>query len=148
MEDLVSFVQQQLDGAWNSHDLNRALQAFDDNATVTMSPAVPGLPGMLRGKDEIRQFIENLLPGFHVESGNFKADGDRVTWFSEVSSDAFRNLGVDVVESNTSAVIRNNKVISFTPSFTPDSVSKLQAASQRMGTQGQQPGTGTRPSSR
>jgi hypothetical protein len=140
MENLVSFVQNQIDAAWNSHDMNRILECFDDNSVITFLPPVSGLPSTARGKEEIRKLVETLLPGFHVESSNIKVHGDRVTWFSRISSDGFRTMGIDSVESNTTATIRNYKVVTFTPSFTQESLTKLQAATQRMSSPGHQPG--------
>lgn len=135
MDNLMSFVQNHLDPAWNSHDIERVLECFDEHATITFSPPVPGIQSSARGKEEIRTLAETLLPGFHVDSKNIKVEGNQVKWYARLTSDVFRNLGVDVVECNATATIRNNKVQTLTPSITDDSITKLRASAQQMGKQ-------------
>ncbi len=78
--------------------------------------------------------MEALIPGFRVASRNHRVDGDAVRWESTVAADAFRAMGVDSVECTTEAV-RREKIASFTVTFSPETVRKLQAA----GTQGANP---------
>ncbi len=126
-QDAVSYVTQ-LDAAWNRHDLDGALGYYADDAVVSLVPAPPGVPGTFTGKDEVRGFIQMLLPNFHVESRNFQANGDTLTWDSRITGDTFRALGVDVVECTTEAVVQDGKIKRFTPTFSPATVAKLQQA--------------------
>lgn len=68
------------------------------------------------------------MVNFHVESKNFKQDGDRVTWFATVTSDSIRGMGVDSMDADCEAVIQNGKIKSFTPAFTQETLTRLAAA--------------------
>jgi len=141
MPNLTSFIQNEFAAAMNNHDVNRALQCFDDNATMTFSSSPPGWPDSLRGKKEIRQFLEKLSEGFHVEPKNFRESGDHVEWMSHMTSNMLKEVGLDSAETTVKAVVKNNKIISFSPAFTAETMAKLQAT--RQGTTQQR--TGTRP---
>lgn len=128
MPDPISFIRAEFDGAWNARDLNRIVDCFTSDAVVHMQPPLPGGPEAYRGRDDIRGFAETLVPGFHVESQNFALEGDHVTWFSIVACDLFRELGLDALECTSTALVRDGKVASFAPSFTPSSLGRMQAA--------------------
>ncbi len=131
MADLASFIKHEFDGAWNAHDIDAVMRLFADDAVVTLVPPPPGAPGTFRGKEEIRGFVQMLIPGFHVESRNFRVEGDKVTWFSTVSDDFFRQSGVDSADANCEAVVQEGKIKSFTPTFTPETLAKLRAAAEK-----------------
>ena len=120
------------DDAWNLHDVEGVLAFFADDAVVTLVPPPPGAPGTYNGTEEIRGFVQGLISGFRVASRNHRVIGDAVTWESTVSSDAFRQLGIDPVECSAEAV-RREKITSFTVTFSPDTVRKLQAAGKSSG---------------
>ncbi len=116
------------DAAWNAHDLERVMAHFTDDAVVRMIPPMPDAPEAFHGKSEIRQFVADMLPGFRVQSANIKEEGERLTWLATVSNDAFRQLGVASMQANCVALVRGGKVHAFTPTFTEESVARLQAA--------------------
>lgn len=127
-QDATSYITQGLDAAWNRGDLEGVLSYYAEDAVVTLVPSPPGLPDTYRGKEEIRTFAQMLLPGFHVESSNVRANGDTLTWDSKITAGAFRGLGLDEVECATEALIRDGKIQRFTPTFSPATVAKLQQA--------------------
>ncbi len=127
-KDLGTFIKRDFDGAWNSRDVDKVLDCFTDDAVVRMAPPLPGAPETFTGKDEIRGFVEMLIPGFRVVSKKFRVDGNRVAWFSTVSCDMLRKLGIEAADANSEAVVRGSKITYFHPSFTPETLAKLQAA--------------------
>lgn len=131
MSDLVSFIKNEYDGSWNTNDLEAVMQRFAEDVVVTTVPALPGAPATFRGKAEVRGFVQTLLVNFHVDSKNFAANGDKVTWFARISSDSIRGLGVDGMEANCEAIVQNNKVKSFFVTFTPETLANLAAAAQK-----------------
>ncbi len=132
VQDAASYVTQ-FDAAWNRHDLEGVLGYYADDAVVTLSPAPAGLPATYTGRDEISAFVQMLLPGFHVQSTNVRANGDTITWDSRITCDAFRGMGIDEVECTTKAVVRDGKVQRFNPTFSPATVAKMQQAQAAAG---------------
>ena len=131
MATLSDFIQQQFDGAWNAHDRDRVLNLFADDAVVEMVPPPPGAPPLFRGPDQIRQLVDMLIGGFHVESSQFHEEGDRVSWFSTVENDGFRAMGLDSADVTCEAVVHDGKVQAFTPRFTPSTVARMRAAQNK-----------------
>ncbi len=130
MSDLISLIQQ-FDATWNRHDLEAALNYFSDDAVVTTVPSLPGAPPSFRGKNEIRGFVQMLIPNFHVNSKDFAQQGNKVTWFATITSDSVRAMGVDALDTTCEAIIENGKVKAFMPTFTEESLAKLAAAQQK-----------------
>jgi hypothetical protein len=131
MSDLISIIQQGFDGDWNRNDLEAVLNRFTDDAVVTTVPPLPGAPPSFRGKNEIRGFVQMLIPNFHVNSKDFAQQGNKVTWFATVTSDSIRAMGVDALEATCEAIIENGRVKAFMPTFTQESLGKLAAAQQK-----------------
>ncbi len=127
-KDLGTFIKRDFDGAWNARDADKVLDFFADDAVVRMTPPMPGAPETFTGRDEIRGFVEMLIPGFRVASKKFRVDGNRVAWHSTVSCDALRQLGLDTGEANSEAVVRGNKITYFNPTFTKETLAKIEAA--------------------
>ena len=128
MADLIRFVQQEFDGIWNTNDLEAVMERFAEDAVVRTVPGLPGAPEQFVGKGQIRGFVQMLLVNFHVSSKNFQQDGERVTWFATVTSDSIRAMGVPALDAECEAVIRHDKIVSFVPTFTQDTLAKLAAA--------------------
>jgi hypothetical protein len=118
-------VIQDFDAAWNAHDLDRALSFFTDDAVVRLVPAPPG-EGEYAGKAQIREWAQGLMTGFQVASSDHQLSGDRITWRFRVSSDAFRSMGIDPVEGTSEATLQGDRLRSFTVTFSPETVSKMQ----------------------
>lgn len=131
MADLIAFIRDDFDGAWNARDVERILNHFAPDAVVQTQPPLPGGPETYRGREKIRTFVEALTPGFHVDSNGFEVDGDRVTWFSTVSCDAFQEMGLDDLEATATAHVTNGRVSSFAVQFTPSALARMQAAQNK-----------------
>ncbi len=112
-----------LDAAWNAHDVESVMDFFDDDAIVRIEPPPPDESGgVYTGKEQIRSgFVQPLMPGFHVESrghqvaGHQEEVGDRVIWVSTLSADAFKEMGADLpVEGTSEAILQWDKIKFFT----------------------------------
>jgi len=112
-QDPVSVVRA-FDAAFNAHDLEAVMAFFTDDAVVTQLPPPPD-GGIYRGKEQIRRWVEAVLPGFHVDSREHRTSGDTVAWTASVTGDLFRQMGFSQpFEAQAEAVVREGKVASFT----------------------------------
>lgn len=132
-EESISVVED-FDEAWNAHDEEAVLRFFDDDAVLKLEFSALGEPEVYAGKEQIRGFVRTHMPGFHVESrdhqvaGHQEEVGDRVIWESTVSSDSFRNLGVDPVEGMAEAILKEGKIESYTFTLSQETLAKMQEA--------------------
>ena len=148
MQNPSSFIQTEFVPAMNNHDLEKVVQCFDPKATITFQVAPPGFPSTLQGTEQIRGFFERMIDGFHAEPKDFQATGDQVHWTARITSNMLKQFAVDAAESEATATVKNGKIVSFIPTFPPDIVAKLQAASLSARQTTPQTGTTARPSSR
>ena len=131
MSDLIQYIQNEFDANWKRNDLEAVMERFAGDAVVRSIPPLPGAPDEFVGKAQIRGFVQMLMVNFHVESKNFKQNGNRVTWFATVTSDSIRGMGVDSMDADCEAVIENGKIKSFTPAFTQETLARLAAAADK-----------------
>jgi ketosteroid isomerase-like protein len=122
-------VVQAFDAACNANDVERALELFADDAVVTQLPPPSPDPGVHRGKQQIRAWLEVLLQHFHVVARNHRAADERVTWDATVSADILRRMGLASGEGAVEAVVREGKITSFTLTTSPDSLGQIAALS-------------------
>lgn len=117
--------------AWNRHDVEGIVASFGEHATVRLNPPAPGEQGEYAGLQEIRQWVEGEMPGFHVDSTNYRADGATATFDAEVVSDEVRHNGIVplamTVELQTNG---DDKVSAFSMALTPETLAKVRAAMQ------------------
>jgi hypothetical protein len=94
------------DSLWNTGNRDAILAAVDDDSVVELSPAPPP-PGAARyaGRAEVTRFVDTFLPGFHVESRNFRTEGEEIVWESDVRNDVFRAMGADLASGTTRAAL-------------------------------------------
>jgi ketosteroid isomerase-like protein len=118
---------QSFDAAWNAHDMNAVMGFFADDAIVRLAPPPPD-GGIYSGKAAIRAWAETLMPGFHVESTAHCATGDQVTWSFRVSCDSFQAMGVNPVTGRADALVRGDKIKSFTVTFDEATASRMSSA--------------------
>ena len=128
--DLITYIKNEFDAIWNTHDTDAVMQRFAADGIVKPTPPLPGTPEVFHGKEQIRGFVQMLMPNFHVESQDFEQDGDKVTWHAMVTSDTIRRLGVDSLSADCEAIVQNGKIKLFAPTFTVETVAQLQAAAQ------------------
>jgi ketosteroid isomerase-like protein len=132
MQDARAIGQEFID-AWNSQDAERVLRLFTDDADVYIIPPFPGTPPEFHGKDQVTMFVNGFTPGFHGETANLNATGDRVTFFARLTADGVKAAGIDAVEQNDELVLVNGKVKTFTIRFTPETIEKLDALKPAQG---------------
>ena len=124
------------DAAWNDHDAEGVLDLFIEDAVVRLVPAPPGEPEAYEGKVEVGDYVRRHMPGIHVESryhqvaGHQEGVGDRVIWESTVSSERFRDLGVDEVEGAAEAIVKGGKIELYTFSLSHETLRKIRAAGE------------------
>jgi SnoaL-like domain len=131
MSDLIRFIQNEFDALWNSDNPEAVMERFADDAVVQPIPPLPGTPEQFVSKAQIRGFVQMLMGNFHVESKNFRQQGDKVTWFATVTSNSIRGMGVEALDADCEATIQNGKVKSFIIAFTQESLAKLAAAADK-----------------
>ncbi len=130
--DPLSIIEN-FDAAWNNRDVEGVLDFFTDDAVVTFDPPLPP-PGRdsYAGKHQIRELVEMLLSdAFRVVSDRHQVDGNRVVWHSMIVAGAFRELGIDELESTMSATIVNDRIGDFAVVFSLESARKLETAASR-----------------
>jgi ketosteroid isomerase-like protein len=120
-------VVQAFDAACDANDVDRVMEFFADDAVVTLLPPPPSESGVFTGKQQIRASQEQLLQHFHAVVRNRQMAGDKVTWEATISSDFFRQMGLDIVEDIVETVVQDGKIRSFTVTFTPETFSKIAA---------------------
>ena len=134
-EDPISAANN-FDSAWNAHDEDGVLGFFTENAILKVEPPLPGEPEAYVGEEQIRGFVRTHLPGFHVESrdhqvaGHQEEVGDRLIWESTVSSNSFRNQGIDSVEGTVEAILEGSKIKAFTFTLSQETLAKMQRAGE------------------
>jgi hypothetical protein len=113
--DPINLIQS-FDAAWNMGDLDAVMAFFADDAIVRLAPPPPD-GGIYSGAARIRAWAESLMPGFRVESSDHCAVGDQVTWSFRAFSDAFQAAGVNPASGRADALLRGEKIQSFTVTF-------------------------------
>jgi ureidoacrylate peracid hydrolase len=106
-------VVEALDAACNAGDLEGVMGLFARDAVVTQQPAPPD-GGVYCGTEQIRAWFAPQLSGFHVDSHERQAHGERVTWKASMIADMLRQMGInEPVEASAEAVVRDGKIASF-----------------------------------
>lgn len=115
--------------AWNRHDAGAVVALFSDEGTVRLNPPPPNERDHYDGRDEIRGWVVDEMPGFHVDARDFKAVGSTVTFYGEVVSDEVRTNGVVPLGMDSEIkTTGDGKISSFVASLTPDTLARIQAA--------------------
>ncbi|MEK9149939.1 MAG: nuclear transport factor 2 family protein, partial [Candidatus Desantisbacteria bacterium] len=125
----VSLITALQEGANAHKDIDAMVNLFTDDAVVTFAGLPP--PNVFIGKEQIRTWQEmEFADNSHIECGNLKVSGNKVTFTLKVSSDSLVKLGVTppALESTIEAVIQEGKFKSFTLTFDPESLAKLNPA--------------------
>ena len=80
---------------------------------MTQLPTQPD-GGVYRGAEQVRSWFAPQLPGFHVDSRERLAHGERVTWKARMIADPLRQMGIsEPVDASAKAVVRDGKIVSF-----------------------------------
>ena len=112
--------------ASNRGDVEQTLSYFADNATQKTIPAPP-TGGTFSGKDQLRAAIKSSTDTHNrLEAvSTLQVVGDKVTGIMRVTSDNFKNIGVDFIDLNFEAIVTNGKITSIIATTTPESLAKL-----------------------
>ncbi len=122
-------VAQDFEARLNTHDLDRVVASFTEDAVVTFIPSPPPtLPRQVHGKAEIRQLADRLMPGFQIASRDYALDAHQVTLDATVSTETLRSLGIEAVDVTAEVAVAGGKVSAFTLTFSPDAMERMQAS--------------------
>lgn len=120
-QDLVNSWQEAL----NKGDINAALSYLAEDAEVSIIPPAEG-DGVYNGHSEIRSWYETIASG--MGSGSLrecKFVSDTMTCISTYADEGLKAMGVDFIEGEWVATIRNGKIQAYTFTTTPDSLAKF-----------------------
>lgn len=127
--------------AWIANDVEKTLALFTDDAVVrwVIDPAPPGRDPLIpdeiyRGKEELRSWLEAVLPGARMEVREEKSVEVRgrqglparaMTWSATMSSERSRALGVDASTFAGELVWRGDLFESLRLVASPETSAKL-----------------------
>ena len=120
-QDLVNSWQEAL----NNGDVDAALSYLAEDAMVTIIPPAEG-DGVFNGRSEIRGWYEIIASG--KGSGSLrdcKLVSDTMTCISTYSDEGLKAMGVDFIEGEWVATIKDGKLHAYTFTTTPDSLAKF-----------------------
>ncbi|OGN98301.1 MAG: hypothetical protein A2Z71_03000 [Chloroflexi bacterium RBG_13_50_21] len=113
--------------ALNKGDINAALSFLAEDAKVTIVPPAEG-DGVYNGHTEIRGWYETIVAG--KGSGSLRdceTASETITCLSTYSDEGLKAMGVDFIEGEWLASVRDGKIQSYTFTITPDSLAKFPA---------------------
>jgi LPXTG-motif cell wall-anchored protein len=114
------------DAALNAGNVEATLALFADDAVVRTQSAT------YTGRQQLRGLFTELVGDhFQFESSNSRVVGDTETHAAKVSRDAWRRLGIAPLDATAEVVVQSGKIRSFTVTYTPESLARLQAAQAR-----------------
>ena len=120
-------VAKAMDETWNAHDVDGAVSFFTEDAIVRIVPPVKPDKEVLVGWQEIREWAEDFMEeGFHVESSNYSAADNAVSWDSEVHLDRFEQMGMDQIHFSAEAVLEGSKFKWFIARMDEEAARQLQ----------------------
>jgi hypothetical protein len=122
-QDMVNSWQEAL----NKGDINAALSYLAEDAQVTIVPPADG-DGVYNGHTEIRGWYETIVSG--KGSGSLrdcKSVNETITCLSTYADEGLKAIGVDFIEGEWLASVRDGKIQSYTFTTTPDSLAKFPA---------------------
>ncbi|MCC6569024.1 MAG: nuclear transport factor 2 family protein [Anaerolineales bacterium] len=112
--------------ALNKGDIDLALSYLAQDAVVTISPAGPEGDAVFTGHAEIRGWYETLTAGKGVTTlSDCKADGETITCLDTYTDEGLKSLGVDFIEGDWVATVRDGKIQAYKFTMTPESLAKL-----------------------
>jgi hypothetical protein len=117
--------------AVNAGDLEAILALYADDAVHIFLPTPDGSAGVCLGKAQFTMWYEQSLANddrVALEDGTLAIDGNQATFLTQISSEPWRKLGLDMLEAKADLVVIDGRIATHLVTLTPDSVRKLQAA--------------------
>jgi hypothetical protein len=117
--------------AANAHGVDAVLAVYAPDAVHVVMPPPPNSSGIYVGHDQIRTFYEGTVANndhLEVVAGTLRVEGNTVTYVKRVGSDPWRKLGLETLDLNIYAVVKDGKFTTYIAMMTPESVARLFAA--------------------
>ncbi len=112
--------------ALNKGDIDAALSYLAEDAVVTISPAGPEGDAVFTGHAGIRGWYETLTSAKGITTlSNCKVDGETITCKDVYSDEGLKAMGVDFLEGEWVATIKDGKIQAYTFVTSPASLAKL-----------------------
>ena len=113
-------------GDLNKGDIDAALSHLAEDAVDKISPAGPEGDAVFTGHNEIRGWYETLTAGKGITAlSNCKVTSDTITCLDTYADEGLKSMGVDFIEGDWVAVIKDDKIRSYTFTASPESLAKL-----------------------
>lgn len=113
-------------GVLNNGDIDAALSHLAEDAVVRISPAGPEGDAVFTGRIEIRGWYETLTAANGVTTlSDCVVNGERITCLDTYTDDGLKSIGVDYIEGEWAAVIKDDMIQSYTFTTSPESLAKL-----------------------
>jgi len=111
-------------------DLEAQIALFADDATFSVLPPSPDMPGpTVVGTDAIRAFLEAIVARHADFTREITGvEGNTVTTLVRYVDDDLRSLGLESIEATEEYVIQDGKITEYTWTTTDESVAELMAA--------------------
>jgi hypothetical protein len=129
-DDPASVIEAYIAAA-NAGDLEAILALYDDDAFHIALPSPDGSAGVCVGKEQFTMWYEqSLANGERVElaDGSLAIDGNQATFLAQITSEPWRELGVESLEAHSEVVVVDGRIMTHVVMLTPESVRTLKAA--------------------
>lgn len=112
--------------ALNGYDIDAALSYLADDAVITIVPPLDGGSGVYAGKEEIRSLYEGFVAAnFACSLSDCQVEGETVTCIDTYTDDGLKAMGVDLLEGEWAATLREGKIQSYTYTISEASLAKF-----------------------
>lgn len=129
VQDAVAIANDLVD-AMNHRNMTEVLDYFDDDATLSIEPTLPGTAvGAYSGKERVHSVLLTLFAEhWQVEIQGCEGAQNEATCQVSISADRFAQLGVEPVEAALRIVLDDNLIQSATFSIAPASIQRMMTA--------------------
>jgi hypothetical protein len=119
--------------ALNGYDVDTALSYLADSAVVTIVPPLAGGSGVYSGREEIRGLYEGFVAAnFSCALSDCQVEGETVTCIDTYTDDGLKAMGVDFIQGEWVAVVREGKIQSYTYTIKEESLAKFPPAPETL----------------
>jgi len=130
--DPLSVVNGMHDTLLDGYDIDGALSYLADDVVVTIVSPLEG-GGVYSGKEEVRGFWEGLVAtNFSCVLSDCQVEGETVTCLETYSDDDLKAAGMDFIQGEWVATVRDGKVQSYTWTISGESLAKLSPAPESL----------------